>query len=232
MTRHRSASRPSRSAASSSSGRSPTIVIRAGSSPSDSTWAARNGPFRSVRSPRTSSLPVTTIAARGRCGRTTSRGRPGRCPPAVTIRLRGCEPPTRTPRPFNFIFTFSGEPMYTQSPCAALKRCASPGPSVPFQSCRPCSEPARTIRSVLPPLARTSRPPTRFAGACAGGFAVGVCELSPPYRQAAITSAVTTAIPTRANQIMFDSSPRRCFRVRRGGALPRTRRSSSSSPDA
>src|SRR5262249_12000040 len=65
-TTQRSASSPSRSAASSSSGRSPTIVIRAGSSPSDSASPARNGPFRSVRSPRTSSLPVTTIAARGR----------------------------------------------------------------------------------------------------------------------------------------------------------------------
>ena len=60
---------PSESAASSSSGRSPTIVILAGSRPSPSACAARNGPFRSVRSPRTSSLPVTTIAARGRAPR-------------------------------------------------------------------------------------------------------------------------------------------------------------------
>src|SRR5215207_6946765 len=40
--------------------------IRAGSSPSASSERARKGPFRSVRSPRTSSLPVTTITARGR----------------------------------------------------------------------------------------------------------------------------------------------------------------------
>ena len=46
-------------------GASPTIVIRAGSSPSESSGCARNGPLRSVRSPRTSSLPVTTMAARG-----------------------------------------------------------------------------------------------------------------------------------------------------------------------
>ena len=57
---------PRASAASSSPGASPTIAIRAGSSPSASSSRARNGPFRSVRSPRTSSLPVTTIAARGR----------------------------------------------------------------------------------------------------------------------------------------------------------------------
>ena len=48
------------------SGGSPTIEIRAGSRPSEEPSRARNGPFRSVRSPRTSSLPVTTIAARGR----------------------------------------------------------------------------------------------------------------------------------------------------------------------
>ena len=34
--------------------------------PSASSERARNGPFRSVRSPRTSSLPVTTMTARGR----------------------------------------------------------------------------------------------------------------------------------------------------------------------
>ena len=44
-------------------------VIRAGSTPSDSTSRARNGPFGSVRSPRTSSLPVTTTSARGRVRR-------------------------------------------------------------------------------------------------------------------------------------------------------------------
>ncbi len=65
-TRHASASNPSRRAVSSSSGESPTIVIRAGSRPFFSASAARNGPFRSVRSPRTSSLPVTTTSARGR----------------------------------------------------------------------------------------------------------------------------------------------------------------------
>ena len=56
----------SRSAASSSPGSSPTISIRAGSSPRASRERARKGPFRSGRSPRTSSLPVTTITARGR----------------------------------------------------------------------------------------------------------------------------------------------------------------------
>ena len=40
--------------------------IRAGSTPSASSERARKGPFRSVRSPRTSSLPVTTMTARGR----------------------------------------------------------------------------------------------------------------------------------------------------------------------
>ena len=38
--------------------------------------APRNGPFRSVRSPRTSSLPVTTIAARGARSRDVSGRRP------------------------------------------------------------------------------------------------------------------------------------------------------------
>ena len=64
---------PPASAAASSSGRSPTIRIRAGSSPSSCSSRARNGPLRSLRSPRTSSLPVTTTAARGRVKR---RSRP------------------------------------------------------------------------------------------------------------------------------------------------------------
>src|SRR5262245_61307354 len=45
---------------------SPTIVIVAGSSPSRTSSRARNGPLRSVRSPRTSSLPVMTSALRRR----------------------------------------------------------------------------------------------------------------------------------------------------------------------
>ena len=49
--------------------RSPTITIRAGSRPSRTASAARNGPLRSWRSPRTSSVPVTTMAARGRLKR-------------------------------------------------------------------------------------------------------------------------------------------------------------------
>ena len=57
---------PRASAAERSAGSSPTIVIRAGSMPSRSSDAARNGPFRSFRSPRTSSEPDATIAARGR----------------------------------------------------------------------------------------------------------------------------------------------------------------------
>ena len=56
---------------------SPTIAIRAGSSPRRSASRARNGPFRSVRSPRTSSLPVTTMRARGRLKR-----------PRATVRRR------------------------------------------------------------------------------------------------------------------------------------------------
>ena len=40
-----------------------------GSRPSRTASAARNGPLRSCRSPRTSSEPVTTIAARGRVKR-------------------------------------------------------------------------------------------------------------------------------------------------------------------
>jgi hypothetical protein len=48
-------------------------TIRAGSIPRRSSSAARNGPFRSRRSPRTSSLPVTTTNARG------AVKRPGGC---------------------------------------------------------------------------------------------------------------------------------------------------------
>ncbi len=55
---------PARSAASRSAGSSPTIVIPAGSTPRRSRSAARYGPFRSERSPRTSSEPDATIAAR------------------------------------------------------------------------------------------------------------------------------------------------------------------------
>jgi len=44
--------------------RSPTIEIRAGSTPRRRSSEARKGPFKSVRSPRTSSLPVTTMKAR------------------------------------------------------------------------------------------------------------------------------------------------------------------------
>ena len=102
--------RPSESAASSSSGRSPTIVILAGSRPSNSACAARNGPFRSVRSPRTSSLPGDDDrGARPLHGYVP--GPAGTMSPEVTIRLRGFAPPTSTARPFSFIRTFSGEPM-------------------------------------------------------------------------------------------------------------------------
>ena len=65
-TRQRSASKPWANALSRSSTRSPTIAIRTGSRPSRTASAARNGPLRSWRSPRTSSEPVTTIAACGR----------------------------------------------------------------------------------------------------------------------------------------------------------------------
>src|SRR5205823_13686703 len=41
----------------------------AGSTPAETTWPARNVPFRTRRSPRTSSLPVTTTTARGGTGR-------------------------------------------------------------------------------------------------------------------------------------------------------------------
>ena len=65
-TRQRSASNASRKAWSRSGMPSPTMKIDAGSRPSRTASAARNGPFRSCRSPRTSSDPVATMAARGR----------------------------------------------------------------------------------------------------------------------------------------------------------------------
>ena len=68
----RSCSSPSRSARSSSSGASPTIRTSTGSMPSESSDCARNGPLRSLRSPRTSSEPVTRIAPRGRLSRRAS----------------------------------------------------------------------------------------------------------------------------------------------------------------
>src|SRR5262249_21947624 len=49
---------------SSSTGESPTMRTCTGSMPSASSERARKGPLRSVRSPRTSSEPVTTMAAR------------------------------------------------------------------------------------------------------------------------------------------------------------------------
>ena len=78
-------------------GVSPTIEIRAGSRPSERSSRARNGPFRSVRSPRTSSLPVTTIAARGPLGARAcvSAGEAGRA-----VRRHGrASAETRCPRP-------------------------------------------------------------------------------------------------------------------------------------
>ena len=72
-TRQRSAANASRNACSRSSTASPTIAIDAGSRPRRTASAARNGPFRSWRSPRTSSEPVTTIAARGRLKRWPGR---------------------------------------------------------------------------------------------------------------------------------------------------------------
>ena len=53
----------------------------------------------------------------------------------------------------------------------------------------------------------------------------------PPYRQAAITSAVTTAMPRRVTQTSFDSSRRLRPCVLRTVEVLRTRRSSTSSPD-
>ena len=70
----RSESSPASRAPSSSSGESPTIRTRAGSSPSFSASRAIDGQLRSVRSPRTSSLPVTTTTARGRLTRRARTG--------------------------------------------------------------------------------------------------------------------------------------------------------------
>ncbi len=71
-TTSRSSSSPARKAASSSAGSSPTTVIRTGSTPSRSSDAARYGPFRSCRSPRTSSEPdATMLALRRRANRWT-----------------------------------------------------------------------------------------------------------------------------------------------------------------
>ena len=63
------ASAANRSAAARSSGRSPTIVTCATSNPSRPSSRATNGPLRSAIAPESSSLPVTTTAARGRSER-------------------------------------------------------------------------------------------------------------------------------------------------------------------
>ena len=59
------------SAASMSAGRSPTIVTCARSTPSSSSRSASQGPLRSLTRPLSTSVPVTTIAARAliaQCG--------------------------------------------------------------------------------------------------------------------------------------------------------------------
>ena len=68
------------SAASRSPGSSPTTVMRAGSMPRRRSDEVRNGPLRSLRSPRTSSEPDATIAARATGGAN---------PSAVTILTAG-----------------------------------------------------------------------------------------------------------------------------------------------
>ena len=60
------ASAANRSAPSRSPGRSPTIATCATSNPSRTSSRATNGPLRSAIAPVSSSLPVTTTAARGR----------------------------------------------------------------------------------------------------------------------------------------------------------------------
>ena len=112
-TRQMSASNPSRNARSRSSTRSPTIAMRAESRPRRTASAARNGPFRSSRSPRTSSEPVTTIAARGRrqdvarvilCAVTTNvvpAGRSTRFPFTRTTTLPGSASASWSERPSN-----------------------------------------------------------------------------------------------------------------------------------
>ena len=57
-------SRMCRSAASRSSGRSPTIVISATSTPSSPSRSESHGPLRSVTKPLSTSVPVTRIPAR------------------------------------------------------------------------------------------------------------------------------------------------------------------------
>ena len=75
-TRHSGAWIASPSTARNSSGRSPTTTMRLGSNPSRAASCARNPPFASRRSPRTSSLPVATTTARS--ATTPSAGRAGR----------------------------------------------------------------------------------------------------------------------------------------------------------
>ena len=109
---------------------------------------ARNGPFRSLRSPRTSSLPVTTTAARGRrqapleavtAGRVTTHA------DAVASAGGSCRRvPVHRRREVR-----RGRSTSIQS-ASRTKRCVCPVSSVPAKSCLPDGERE-------PELARTSR---------------------------------------------------------------------------
>ena len=176
---------------------SPTIVIDAGSSPSRTSSRARNGPLRSVRSPRTSSLPVMTRALRRR--KDAARGDDERLRLAAGIR----DAPGRS----TTMRRFPGVPVLIQSRWR-VKCFVSPGASsLPWsrmlaRSARRCAPRAAT-RCRAPPAASRAR-----ASGCAAppscacfGFGFGVVSVEIPATgwsggeppvQATITSAVTT----------------------------------------
>ena len=226
---------PRASAASSSSARSPTIAIRAGSKPSASACAARNGPFRSVRSPRTSSLPVTTMTARGRLKRASGR----RAPDFDDGDVARAEP---RPQPPGLAVHDQAEVLGGRGagsrPSAATKRCLRPCSSVPTKSSRPVGgADVHLERGAAAHALERRRPPGRRSPSwswrvdAAGGPRFGIFAVpdEPPNFHAAITSAVITPIPTSVTITTFDSTRRWARSRRRPSAVRRARNGASSS---
>ena len=185
---------PSRSAASSSSGESPTIAIRAGSRPRRSASRARNGPFRSVRSPRTSSLPVTTMSGAGPAQAAARAVRVG-VTSTFRLRPRGQRDGLAAERDADAAGAAHVEPEAAAVDPLDLPGRASPGAARADRR-------ARRTSTYVPRFTPVSWRPRRRAASPLGGCGATAerraPSRSPPNFQATITSAVSTAMPASA----------------------------------
>ena len=187
---------------------------------------ARNGPFRSVRSPRTSSLPVTTTTARGaRSSTRAERGARRRDEHAA-----GCGAPAATTVLPPSVTTTHVRSARTRARSACRRsRCDLAARERPLEQeparVASCDAPRRMCRAGR----RADSRPWAATRSTLGGSLTGARRRAvspPPNFQATITSAVSAAIPASASEHDLALEPAVLVdaRRRRGAARRRARR--------